>query len=498
MIYRKRLISSMATATTILFLLTACQEKPKEIEPAVTERNGQSLQRDSLRMDHAIYTNGMAIGPTVDVRLTESTIEMSTSISGGPTTFSVTNTSNEEHSFKIEGQGVVKEFDSNLLPGESRTLQVDLEPGAYKISDPTKGRSPNVTTTALTVTERSVEGPLANVPTEFRVDVRLTDAAVEMPTSIAGGQKTFIVTNTGDKDHNFKIEGPSVSKAFASDLKPGETKHLEVNLKPGTYTVTHPIKGQAGLSTTLTVTKPAVAVSSEPKVETLAHYSETPKPKKETSARRKSGQPSTGTNGNVVSRVTAAVVEVKFTEATIEMPVSVRAGQKTLKVTNTSNIEHDFRITGNGIDEALENVKPGESKTLKLDLKSGTYQVTRGATQDLVVTQEDSSWSTAAVSAITEMARTVDGGSVVEFRLTQTGFDLPVSTMAGVKTLKVTNATNFQQNFKIAGNGIDKEFVSLKPGETRIVLVDLQSGVYDVTCSAEGKTGLKRTLTIAQ
>jgi len=69
-------------------------------------------------------------------------------------------------------------------------------------------------------------------------------------------------------------------------------------------------------------------------------------------------------------------VEVKLTEYKIEMPASVSAGATTFKVTNTGEAAHGFEIEGNGIEKALKpTLKKGESGSLQVDLKPGTYKV---------------------------------------------------------------------------------------------------------------------------
>ena len=87
-------------------------------------------------------------------------------------------------------------------------------------------------------------------------------------------------------------------------------------------------------------------------------------------------------------------VEVKLTEYKIEMPTSVSAGTTTFKVTNTGDETHGFEIEGNGIEIALKpRLKKGESGSLQVDLKPGTYKVycpvlghkRRGMSLDLTV-----------------------------------------------------------------------------------------------------------------
>ena len=87
-------------------------------------------------------------------------------------------------------------------------------------------------------------------------------------------------------------------------------------------------------------------------------------------------------------------VEVELTEYKIEMPASVSAGATTFKVTNTGEETHGFEIEGNGIEIALKpRLKKGESGSLQVDLKSGSYKVycpvfghkMRGMSLDLTV-----------------------------------------------------------------------------------------------------------------
>jgi len=68
-------------------------------------------------------------------------------------------------------------------------------------------------------------------------------------------------------------------------------------------------------------------------------------------------------------------VEVKLTEYKIEMPATLSAGTTTFAVTNAGERTHGFEIEGNGIEKALQpRLKKGESGTLQVDLKPGTYK----------------------------------------------------------------------------------------------------------------------------
>lgn len=69
---------------------------------------------------------------------------------------------------------------------------------------------------------------------EQTVPVSLIDFDIKMPQSIRAGSVTFEVTNAGSVKHNFEIEGQGIEEEFKSNLQPGETETMTVNLQPGT------------------------------------------------------------------------------------------------------------------------------------------------------------------------------------------------------------------------------------------------------------------------
>ncbi len=70
-------------------------------------------------------------------------------------------------------------------------------------------------------------------------------------------------------------------------------------------------------------------------------------------------------------------VNVTMTEYKFDMPASVQAGKTEFLVKNDGKSVHTFAIKGNGVNQKISpNPKPGESATLTVDLKPGTYQVT--------------------------------------------------------------------------------------------------------------------------
>ncbi len=91
--------------------------------------------------------------PTTEVGLTEYEIAMPTSLSAGSQTFRVTNNGTTEHNFEVEGQGIEEEFETNLSPDETQTMQLNLEPGTYEVYCPVGNHRDQGMEMQLTVTQ---------------------------------------------------------------------------------------------------------------------------------------------------------------------------------------------------------------------------------------------------------------------------------------------------------------------------------------------------------
>ncbi|MDB6168208.1 MAG: hypothetical protein JWM88_1072 [Verrucomicrobia bacterium] len=74
-----------------------------------------------------------------------------------------------------------------------------------------------------------------------KVEVRLIEHRIEMPKEIAAGKTAFVVTNAGQKEHSFGIDGGGVNSKLPGTLDAGESKTLQIDLKPGTYRVYCPV-----------------------------------------------------------------------------------------------------------------------------------------------------------------------------------------------------------------------------------------------------------------
>jgi uncharacterized cupredoxin-like copper-binding protein len=85
-------------------------------------------------------------------------------------------------------------------------------------------------------------------------EVHLIEYEIHMPGTVPAGKLTFNVENGGKEGHGFEIEGNGIEEK-TDVLNGGETAALDVDLRPGTYTVYCPVRGhkERGMSKTITV-----------------------------------------------------------------------------------------------------------------------------------------------------------------------------------------------------------------------------------------------------
>jgi hypothetical protein len=90
-----------------------------------------------------------------------------------------------------------------------------------------------------------------------KVDVRLTEYAIEMPHTLPPGPASFVIRNDGQKTHSFQIQGPGIEDMTPVIVKPHKTDTVQVTLQPGDYTVFCPIGSHSakGMTMTLSVQK---------------------------------------------------------------------------------------------------------------------------------------------------------------------------------------------------------------------------------------------------
>jgi uncharacterized cupredoxin-like copper-binding protein len=115
-----------------------------------------------------------------------------------------------------------------------------------KESEPEAAGSETTAATQTTETGQAVQS----------VSVSEVDFKIRLPeTTLKAGKYSFDVQNEGKVPHNLVIQGNGVDEA-TSDLAPGSSEFLTVELKPGTYDFFCSIPGhkQLGMDQKVTVT----------------------------------------------------------------------------------------------------------------------------------------------------------------------------------------------------------------------------------------------------
>lgn len=140
--------TAVAAALFSTLLLTACTG---EAGPGA-EQATDTAAMDTVQAMDTMAADTMA-RDVVEVGLTEFQIDMPETLPPGRTTFRVTNDGAVEHNFEVEGQGMEEVLQQNLAPGDSATLEVDLQPGTYEIYCPVGNHADQGMRMELTVEE---------------------------------------------------------------------------------------------------------------------------------------------------------------------------------------------------------------------------------------------------------------------------------------------------------------------------------------------------------
>jgi hypothetical protein len=136
------------------------------------------------------------------------------------------------------------------------------DPGDLAQKSPSQ--SSNDTSTPPQMAESPVSNPIhppdqhlpGNAPTVASPTqaVHLIEYAIHLPDTLPAGPIAFNVENGGKEKHAFEIEGNGIEEK-THELSAGSTESLQVELRPGTYTIYCPVNGHAGkgMKKTLTV-----------------------------------------------------------------------------------------------------------------------------------------------------------------------------------------------------------------------------------------------------
>jgi uncharacterized cupredoxin-like copper-binding protein len=89
---------------------------------------------------------------TVQVHLPEGDIQMPSSLNAGKTTFQVVNDGTAAHGFQIEGPAGDKQVPT-VAPGQSASLEIDLDPGTYRVLSPVDASKDQRMVKAVNVTQ---------------------------------------------------------------------------------------------------------------------------------------------------------------------------------------------------------------------------------------------------------------------------------------------------------------------------------------------------------
>ena len=93
-------------------------------------------------------------------------------------------------------------------------------------------------TTAVSEPQQPMTTPQAQANT---IDVTLTEYEITMPDTIPAGPVVFRITNAGQEEHSFEVEGDDFEEELEHNLAPGATDSLRVDLSPGPYTIYCPV-----------------------------------------------------------------------------------------------------------------------------------------------------------------------------------------------------------------------------------------------------------------
>src|ERR1043166_339426 len=125
---------------------------------------------------------------------------------------------------------------------------------AKDVAEDTADTAKNVAKSTAKGVKKAVNDVTRDV-SAHKVNVTMTEYHFTMPSTARPGLTTFVIKNAGRKEHTFAIKGEGIDQKLTPNPKPGQTATLQVDLKPGTYTITCPVDFHTmrGMKSTLTV-----------------------------------------------------------------------------------------------------------------------------------------------------------------------------------------------------------------------------------------------------
>lgn len=96
--------------------------------------------------------------------------------------------------------------------------------------------------------------PMRTQSSVAQLKIELNEYEIRMPATLIAGRYTLTVVNSGKQNHSLVIEGNGLHAALPEQLTRGDSAQLDVDFKPGTYTVYCPVDAHRGKGMTRTVT----------------------------------------------------------------------------------------------------------------------------------------------------------------------------------------------------------------------------------------------------
>jgi uncharacterized cupredoxin-like copper-binding protein len=173
----------------------------------------------------------------------------------------------------------------------------------------------------------------------------------EFSIALAGGDKleagsyTFAVDNVGKIQHDLAIVGNGIKETKTPLIDAGQSKSLQVDLKPGKYTFFCTVPGheQSGMKVAVEVTSAAAAAAPAPAAPAKEAAQAVPVSEKEFSIALAGGN-------------------------------ALKTGKYKFAVKNVGKIQHDLAVEGGGLNETKTKlIDPGKSADLEVALKPARY-----------------------------------------------------------------------------------------------------------------------------